>query len=379
MHSNRKIRVLQTIHQGRVGGGERHVLDLVSTIDTSRFEPIVLSFTEGPMVDTLRMMQIPVFVIATERPFDFRVWGAVKKLLKEQRIDMVHVHGSRANTNILWIARSMGLPVIYTVHGWSFHNELPFWNRKARIFAERLITRRTGINITVSESNRQTGMQVIQGFRSVVIRNGVNLNSFTPDIDGGHVRESYGFKATDIVVGFIVRMTIQKDPLGMVRAFAAAHAIQPALKLLMVGEGPLKSEVMELAARLGLDHAVVFDDFRQDIPRILKAIDIYCLPSLWEGFPIGVLEAMAMGKAIIASDVDGTREALEDNVSGILIPPRNTAVLSATLLKLANDPALRCRLANAALQRARAEHSITAMTTKIEEVYSNVFYKLVSH
>ncbi len=376
MHLNRKIRVLQTIHQGKVGGGERHVLDLVSCMDKSRFEPIVLSFTDGPMITALRQMQVPAYIIPTERSFDVRVWRKVRQFLIDHRIDVVHVHGSRANTNVLWMARSLGIPTIYTVHGWSFHNDLSFFTRRARMAAEQFITRRTMVNITVSEANRQTGLKAFGRFRSIVIRNGVNLGRFNPDSISGHrLRRSFGFTEDDIVIGFIVRMTLQKDPLGMIRAFALAAGQETRLKLLMVGEGELKHAAIALANDLGLEGAVIFDDFREDIPEVLKAIDIYCLPSLWEGFPIGVLEAMAMGRAIIATDVDGTREAIDDEVSGLLIPPKDTVALSAAILKLAHNNSLRARLQEAALRKVRSEYSITTMTEKVEAVYTQLYYQ----
>ncbi|WP_291907125.1 glycosyltransferase [Chitinophaga sp. CB10] len=373
MSCNRRIKVLETIHQGKVGGGERHILDLVAHLDTSRFAPVVLSFTDGPMVDALKQMNIPVHVIHSTKAFDFRIWKAVKTLILEEEIDIVHVHGTRANTNILPATRALGIPVIYTVHGWSFHEGLSYPVRKARILIEKWITRNTGMNITVSAANRQTGLRAFGRFKSHVIRNGVNLQRFHPGVSDNGLRAQYGFTEEDIVIGFIVRMTHQKDPLGMIRAFAAAHQLHPQLKLLMIGEGPLKSAAVQLIRELGIAGAVVLDGFRSDVPGVLQAIDIYCLPSLWEGYPIGVLEAMAVGKPVIASDVDGTREAFDHEVSGLLVPPKNTPALCAAICRLAADEPLRKRFAAAALERARADHGITTMTRKVEEVYNKMF------
>ncbi|MBV7531996.1 glycosyltransferase [Chitinophaga sp. sic0106] len=373
MSANRRIKVLETIHQGKVGGGERHILDLVAHLDKSRFAPVVLSFTDGPMVDTLQQMGIPVHVIPSTRPFDFRVWKSIRKLMQDEEIDLVHVHGTRANTNMLPATRKLGIPVIYTVHGWSFHHGLPYPIHKARVMIEKWITRRTGLNITVSASNRQTGIRAFGRFKSVVIRNGVNMQQFHPEVSDHGLRAHYGFTEQDIVVGFIVRMTIQKDPLGMIRAFAAAHQLYPQLKLLMIGEGPLKSAAVQLISELGIGGAVVLDGFRSDVPGVLQAIDIYCLPSLWEGYPIGLLEAMAVGKPVIASDVDGTREAFDHEVSGLLVPAKHTAALCTAICRMAADGNLRQRFAAAALERARADHNITTMTLKVEEVYNNLF------
>lgn len=376
MKETKKIRVLQTIRQGKIGGGESHVLDLVRYLDKGLFEPVVLSFTDGPMITSLAQLGIPAHVIYTERAFDIKVWMKVKHFLKEQRVDIVHVHGTRANTNVLWAAHSLGLPVIYTIHGWSFHDSLSTWNRRARILAEKFITQRTRLNITVSDSNHQTGVREFGHFKSVVVKNGVNLEKFNRFGEYADVKALYGIPAEHLVIGYIVRITEQKDPLGMLRAYAKVCANFPDLTLLMIGEGDLKAAAVQLAKDLGISGRVVFDNFRQDVPAVLNAVDIYCLPSLWEGFPIGVLEAMAMAKAVVASDVDGTREAVEDEVTGLLVPPKNEAALVAALERLIKDRALRAHLQENAGKRVKANFDVRDMTHKIETVYQQMLAPL---
>ena len=376
MEATKKIRVLQTIRQGKIGGGESHVLDLVRYLDKSLFEPVVLSFTDGPMITSLTQMGVPAHVIHTERAFDIGVWKKVKQFLKEQRMDIVHVHGTRANTNVLWAARSLGLPVIYTIHGWSFHDSLPAWNRKARILAEKFITQRTRLNITVSDSNHQTGVREFGRFKSTVVKNGVNLDKFNSTGIYPDIKANYGIPAHHLVIGYIVRITEQKDPLGMLKAYARVCANFPDLTLLMIGEGDLKADAVNLAEELGIADRVVFDNFRQDVPAVLNAVDIYCLPSLWEGFPIGVLEAMAMSKAVIASDVDGTREAVEHEVTGLLVPPKNEAALATALERLIQDQSLRTLLQENAGKCVKANFDVRDMTHKIETVYQQVLAPL---
>src|SRR5215475_10720045 len=122
-YMNQKIRVLECIRQGKIGGGESHLLNLVEYLDKDRFEPVVLSFTQGPMIDRLQEMGVGTDVIYTEKPFDVTKWGKVKGLLKEKKVDLIHAHGTRAASNVLWAARSLGIPVVYTIHGWSFHQD----------------------------------------------------------------------------------------------------------------------------------------------------------------------------------------------------------------------------------------------------------------
>src|SRR5215831_11294610 len=138
----KKIRVLETIRQGKIGGGESHLLDLVENLDKSIFEPVVLSFTDGPMINRLQSMGIPTHIIHTERPFDFTKWGKVKQFLQDEKIELVHAHGTRANSNVIWASRKLGLPVVYTIHGWSFHDDQPFLLKKLRVMGEKYLTER---------------------------------------------------------------------------------------------------------------------------------------------------------------------------------------------------------------------------------------------
>lgn len=377
MTLEKKIRVLQTIRQGKIGGGESHVLDLVATLDRTRFDPLVLAFTDGPMIAALQRMEVPAYVIESEKAFDITVWKQVKRFMQQQQVDIVHVHGTRANTNILWAARSLQLPLVYTIHGWSFHEGLHPVMKHARIAAEKYITRKAHVNICVSESNRQTGVKAFGGFKAEVVKNGVNPQKFDPTAVYPDVKAACGIPANHLVVGYIARMTLQKDPVNMIRAFAAAAAQLRDVTLLMVGGGELKQAAADAAKALGISDRVVFQDFRQDVPAVLSAMDIYCLPSLWEGFPIGVLEAMAMGKAVIASDVDGTREAVDHERNGLLVPPSDSNALAAAIIRLAQDFGLRKRLQQQAIATIRSTYNVTGMTRNIEAIYNKLL--AVSH
>ena len=171
---------MECIRQGQIGGGESHLLSLVELLDQSRFEPVVLSFTDGPMVARLQQMNIPVHIIPTTRPFDITKWKEVKQLLGKEKIDLVHAHGTRANSNVLWAARSLGIPVIYTVHGWSFHPDQGKVVRTIRIMGERYLTSKSDLNISVSASNQKTGKDHLGSFESIVINNGIDLKKFDP-------------------------------------------------------------------------------------------------------------------------------------------------------------------------------------------------------
>lgn len=368
-----KIKVLECIRQGQIGGGESHLLSLVENLDREVFEPVVLSFTRGPMVDRLKAMEVKTEVIYTERPFDITKWWKVRKFIRDNGVNIVHAHGSRANSNILWAAHSLDIPVVYTIHGWSFHQDQQAAVRKIRIMGEKYLTQRSDLNISVSASNQQTGKEFIQSFDSVVVTNGINLSKFNPANSYKDIRRELGIDAHTILVLFIARFTSHKQPLSLIRAFQSAVATFPGMHLLMVGEGDEKKEAEQLVAAHKLEKAVTLLPFRQDVPDVLAAADIFVLPSLWEGLPIGLLEAMAMGKAVIATNVDGSREVVQHDRNGMLIDTNNLVpALSAALVDLAENAEKRNRYGKEALDTVNTRYSAKEMTRQIEELYKQV-------
>jgi glycosyltransferase involved in cell wall biosynthesis len=369
MAENKKTTVLQCIRQGKIGGGETHVLDLVAGLDKNRFAPVVLSFTDGEMVERLQQMQIPVHVIYTEKGFDFRAWGKVRELMQKTEIQLVHAHGTRACSNVFQPAKSLKIPLIYTIHGWSFHQDQKPFVRKLRELSEKFLTSQADLNIAVSKSNEQDGRERFNMQRSTTIYNAINLQKFNPDQPFPDLRTELGILPSQTLIGYIVRLTHQKDPFTLIRAFQSVAEATPDVKLLMVGDGDLKEEAVRLAQDLGLGERIIFQPFRQDVPAVLQAIDVYCLPSLWEGFSIGLLEAMAMRKAVVATPVDGTKEVIQNGENGLLIPHQNPEKLAESLLQLHRDKPLREKLAENAYQTVIKNFTLERMVKEVEKQY----------
>ncbi len=376
MNTNHKIKILETIRQGQIGGGESHLLSLVENLDKTKFEPVVLSFTEGPMVDRLKEMGIKTHVLYTERAFDFGKWKKVKQLIADEKIELVHTHGTRANSNVFWAAKKLKLPLVYTIHGWSFHEDQNPIVKKIRILGEKLLTKKSDTNISVSLSNQQTGKKYFDGFQSVVINNGIDQKKFDPQRKLKDIRAELNIPKENIVVVFIARFIHQKQPLKLISSFAKAAQKLSNLTLLMVGDGDQKPEALTLVDQLNIKDRIIFQPFRQDIPDLLAAADIYALPSLWEGLPIGLLEAMSMEKAIIGTMVDGTSEVLQDRKNGLLIPVENLENnLADAIILLAENKTLRQQLGEKAKATISEKYSAENMTREVEKIYFDLLKK----
>lgn len=374
MSGNKKHRILQTIRQGQIGGGESHLLSLVENLDKSVFEPVVLSFTPGPMVDRLNNMGVKTEVIYTEKPFDISKWQKVKSFLEKEKIELVHAHGTRANSNVYWGTKKLGLPLVYTIHGWSFHDDQNPVVKKIRVMGEKLLTKKSDVNISVAVSSQATGKKYFPDFESVVVNNGINQARFNPRLHFKNVRVELGIKEDEIVVLFIARFIHQKQPIKLLKAFIKAAPQLATLRLLMVGDGDQQAEAIQLARESGLGDRIIFQSFRQDVPDVLAAADIFVLPSLWEGLPIGLLEAMAMGKTIIGTKVDGTSEVIHPQENGLLLELENLEDdLASAIIELATDPNKRQHLGEAAKATVTKKFSAANMTRQIE----NIYYKLL--
>jgi glycosyltransferase involved in cell wall biosynthesis len=219
-------------------------------------------------------------------------------------------------------------------------------------------------------ANRNTAKELFKNFEAVIINNSIDPQKFNPYGSYRNIREELNIGANQIVVVSIARFTLQKQPLKLIAAFAEVCKVVPNIKLLMVGDGELKVEAIKLIKKLGLNEKVILQPFRQDVPDLLAGSDIFVLPSLWEAFPIALLEAMSMGKAVIGTNVDGTPEMIEHNKNGLLIGLdnlQNDLVNAMTLL--CTDENLRETLQRNAVKSIYNTYNVETLARKNEEVY----------
>ncbi|MBS1553287.1 MAG: glycosyltransferase [Bacteroidetes bacterium] len=367
---NRPKKILLTIRQGKIGGGESHVLDLVRNLDRTKYEPVVLSFTEGPMIDALNSWGVRTQVISTEQPFNFLLWKKVKDFIANEQVELIHAHGTRANSNVFYAARRLNLPLIYTVHGWSFHQDQNLFVKTMRRLGERFLVNESDLTICVSNSNLQDGKASAGVRRFELVNYGIDLEKFNPERAYPNLRAEFGVKDDETLVGYIARITVQKDPHTLIRAIAEVINTTSKIKFLIVGSGELKESTIQLAKELAVENYIIFQDFRTDTPAILANVDIYCLPSLWEGLPIGLLEAMAMKKAIVATPVDGTKEAIQDGYSGLLVPHQSPHKLATAILQLHEDRSLRYRLGLQARLSIEQRFEVKRMAAETQNIYA---------
>lgn len=367
------IKVLEVIRQGEIGGGESHVLDLISGFDRKLVEPIAMAFTDGHMIATLKEQGIKCYVVNTRKAFDLKVQRQIARITQEEKIQIIHAHGSRAASNMLWTARKLHLPLVYTVHGWSFHQDQNRLIYRLRAWSEKLICSQSRQVICVSESNRQSGIESFGlGKNCRVIENGINLAKFKANAQMKNIRNELGIPNDQFIVGFIGRITLQKSPIDFIKAVATAHAVDSSIKGLLIGEGEMKKEVTEYIRQERWEDCFYLSDFRNDIPDVLQAIDIFCLPSLWEGLSIALLEAMAMKKALVVTPTDGTREIIKDHQNGLIVPYNQPHKLSEAFLEYKRDTKLKETCGENAFLLIKERFDSQRVSSEVTGIYKNI-------
>jgi glycosyltransferase involved in cell wall biosynthesis len=212
---------------------------------------------------------------------------------------------------------------------------------------------------------RETGFALD---RMRVIHNGVDVAAIQC-ADSGGVREELGLTPNAFVIGTVARFQETKDLATLVRAFAQTRCWHPHAKLLLVGDGAERARLTQLAQDLNVAADVHITGIRHDVPRLLKAMNVFALSSLSEGLPISVLEAMAAALPVVATSVGMLPELLQEGENGFLVAPRATDKLAERLTLLAGNPELARRLGAAGRQRVEREYSLAAMLRRYEELY----------
>lgn len=365
----RKIRILQVLASGAVGGGTTHLLGLVGGL-SEHFELHVACSDDGPLLADLARAGVRTHRVPMTRKFNPGAIMALAAIILREGIDQVHFHGTRAGLAACPAAVLTRRPGIYTVHGWSFHPRGSALLETLARMLEQRIARSSARVICVGDSDRRLGLRlgILSAAQSRVIPNGVLPEAFLPRMeDRAAVRAEWNVSDDCLLVSLFGRLTEQKGQRTLLRA-ATQFAGQP-LRFMLVGDGEDRAALMALACELGIAEQVIFTGFRHDVPRLLSATDVVVLPSLWEGLPICLLEAMAAGRPVVASAVDGSVEVVQPGQTGLLVPPDHPEALAGAIAFLRANPHARERLGARGQERVRQLYALTDMLHATGAVY----------
>jgi glycosyltransferase involved in cell wall biosynthesis len=356
------------------GGAERKIYELAARLDKKRFHVTLASLEcEAPAAhDIVQKNNCSLAVFKVKRIYGLS--GLVEGIkfrhfLKKEKTDiLVTYHFSSDIWGTFW-ARFAGVKNIV-----SNRRDMGFWRTARHIKAYRFINRWVKKIIVVADAVKGVVIaeEAVPGNKIDVIYNGVNLNSSAPLVDAQKLRASLAIAASDIALIHVANFKKVKGHVYLLEAFSGLRERFPNIKLLLVGEDEFNGELQQKAKQLSIDDSVLFLGKRNDVQSLLQVADICVLPSLSEGMSNAGLEYMAAGKPVVATNVGGNPEIIEGGVTGILVPPKDTAALREALARLIADPQSRRKMGNAGRERVEHVFDLTKMVKKYQQLFLNL-------
>lgn len=375
-HRGRRIRVVEVLATGTNGGAQEHLFNLMSRLDPSRFDASVVSLSNGSAVRKLQRAGFPVTVI--DEPDDALAVGILTAHLADVRPDVVHNHMYRAEVVGTKAAIALGEAghrrpfVVSTVHSSRVRPEAEREElRRLTPEMDHLIVVSRAIEAKVTHEGR-TGSPVS------LIYNGVDLERYDHQEPCCTLRDEYGMEPGSQLVGVVARLEPEKGHPTLLEAWPQVLRRAPNAYLLVIGEGSQCEPLQRLAAELRIAHRVVFTGRRDDVPAVTAALDVAVLPSYREAQGLSILEAMALSRPVVASNVGGIPEVIEDGVSGLLVEPHDAEGLAEAISRLLLDHQLADMIGRAGHDVVRAKFCLDHMVAEVSAIYEEAVRPLRS-
>ena len=398
-----KHKILYVIDNMQYGGGERAFGQLISLLSKDKYEIDVACKPGGVFEEKI------ISSGASLRPVDMGSRYSPKAILqlfsimKKRSIDIVHSQGGRADFFTRVAAKLAGVPIIVStiampVEGFDVNplrkSVYAAFDRFSERFVDKFIVVSKALEHALIEKHR------INKEKVVLVPNGIEVEEYRPwgaerraqSAEGGSqesgiggqgvggkgqgVREEFGLGNKIPLVGAIGRLVWQKGFEYLIKAIPSVAEKFPEAKILIVGEGELEAKLKAESEKLKVRDKIIFTGFRQDIKEILSAIDILAMPSLLEGMPFVILEAMAMAKPIVATDIESITEILDNGKTGILVPPKDPDALSRAIISLLTDGDKARQMGFKARMTVEEKFRVEVIVDRVEKVYQELLQSL---
>jgi glycosyltransferase involved in cell wall biosynthesis len=367
------INLLMLLYEPGPSGQGTHVLSLVEGLNRERYRIIVVCPTAN--VHTIeRLWRAGVTVIPMPMSKIRNAFATCRliQILRREKVEIIHIHSQEAGIwgrIAAWVAR---VPVvIYTPQTVDIRQKR---FQALYYLIERLLATVTDMLISVNDGDRVRMIDkgVISPRKIMTVYNGIEVHNYPACVDVSRTKEDLGIPSEGPVIAQIGRLCAQKGPRYLLEAATLVLETRPETIFLMVGEGPLRAEIEDSAKELHLSGHLLLLGWRNDVAAIIACVDVVVLSSLWEGLPYTLLEAMASGKPVVATAVNGSKELIRDGQTGLLVPPADSRALADAVLTLLDSSEVAVEMGRRAREVVGKDFSLENMVGRVDELYERL-------
>jgi len=389
-------KVLYLITKSKWGGAQKYVYDLACRLPRDHFEVAVAAGGDGPLIqklDRAGIRTIPLPVLQTSIRFwnvsigwiNIRLLGVLLTLFRKERPDIIHLNSSKIGglgavaafifklLNVFKRFKLLNVPItIFTVHGWAFKEERPWWQKVTIWFLSWLSSLFQDIIILINTADWRSARRFIRQRKLRLVFNGLEEIDFLPREEARHFLAKItgrAFTSDTILIGTIAEFTKNKGIDYLIDALSGLWETASKFQAILIGDGEEQERLQSRIQKRGLQHIVLLFPLPSDARRYLKGFDIFLLPSLKEGLPYALMEAMAAGLPVVATRVGGIPDLIEDAKNGIMVPARDASALADALCKLVEDKPLRQQFGSLAKETIRRKFRLETMIQETVKSY----------
>ena len=375
-----KIKILHVITHLPIGGAQDNTLYTVELLDKEKYDISLCCNLDGELVErakkveAVKLFDIP-FLGREVSPYrDIRAFLSLYKLFKEEDFTIIHTHSSKAGLLARLAAVLNKTPiVIHTIHGFAFNDFMNMFKKNFFIYVEKLLAKWTDVLITVSNLNKKKIIDLNIAHENKIknIYSGIDLRLFT-NKRNDDFRKELNLENAHLLLGSVGRLSDQKDPITMIEAFGIISKPFPNAHLALVGDGKLKGKILEKIDKLKLNGKVHLTGNKNKPWSVYHSMDLFIMSSIYEGLGRSITEALSCGVPVVCTDVEGVPEIVRDNITGILVPPKDSNKLADGIIRTLNDMETAKKMAEEGRRFVNDNFDVNKMVNDIDSIYNTL-------
>ena len=375
-----KIKILHVITHLPIGGAQDNTLYTVELLDKEKYDISLCCNLDGELVErakkveAVKLFDIP-FLGREVSPYrDIRAFLSLYKLFKEEDFTIIHTHSSKAGL-LAWLAAVLNKTpiVIHTIHGFAFNDFMNGLKKNFFIYLEKLLAKWTDVLITVSNLNKKKIIDLNIAHENKIknIYSGIDLSLFT-NKRNDEFRKELNLENDHLLLGSVGRLSNQKDPITMIEAFGIISKPFPNAHLALVGDGELKGKILEKIDQLKLNDRIHLTGNKNNPWSVYHSMDLFIMSSIYEGLGRSITEALSCGVPVVCTDVEGVPEIVRDNITGILVRPKDSNKLADAIIRTLNDMETAKKMAEEGRRFVNDNFDVNKMVNDIDSLYNTL-------